>query len=570
MIDRDFIPLTFDCNDNCISCPVPRKGKRENPSLENIKKEIAEIVANYPMIVFNGGEPTLRKDLLEILKYTEKCGAKDIRLLTNAEAFYYPLFAKRVAKIRGLRIITTIYGNNSKIHDSITRNTGSFGHKITGLKNLIKNKARIDLRVLIHKMNYMQLENIAKFIIGNFNPDDFEHVIIMNPMLICEAGKNKDSVMEKVSTLASVIRQPVEMLNDKGFDVQLYHFPHCILPYDLRRFSRGLTAGEGSIIFPSFCNSCIKKGECSGIWRSYPFKEYNEFAAITQDSEENDKFRVLQELQEEQNVSGEVLKETARMLFDKQKIDVIKINSALLTFYPVVQDNKGHCGTCLKIDGFGAMEGALLSDFSIDCNLNLRKGDITIPYKNNRRMLSLYTALLNAAAQADKTIFEKYAAENLFIPNNSTITQIGFHKLKCIDYSKAKRVCIIDKGLFEYSQRRCEAAPELEALKNEVADVKVYSNVTKELLSTSDVLILSGSTISNGTFDNIAMNAKGAQIIVFGRSALIYPEALFKSYRVKHIIASLAPKNLLDIAQADYAKYIKMSEPGDKVILSNK
>lgn len=266
---KTFVPVIYDCNNNCVSCPVPRRKNKENPSFQNIKKEIDEILSYSEHIELNGGEPTLRKDLLEILKYIEKRKSNEIGLLTNIRAFYYEEYAKRIARIKNLKIITTLYGHNSRIHDTITRTPDSFKYKINGLKNLIKYNVLIELRILLHKINYKYFDEIVNFLIDNFNKNDFNKIIIMNPRLTHRAEKNKKAVAEKLTNISKVLEKPIKKLIGKGYNVGLYHFPHCVIPKSLWKCSKGVTADDKEVIFTKRCQTCLKKQECSRIWKSY-------------------------------------------------------------------------------------------------------------------------------------------------------------------------------------------------------------------------------------------------------------------------------------------------------------
>jgi len=278
---RTFIPLMYDCNDNCISCPVPRRHDKDNPRFDDIKKEIDKITKTSEHIEFNGGEPTLRKDLLKILDYVNKKNLKEIGLLTNVQNFYYKEYVKKIALIKNLKIITTLYGHNSKLHDSITRTPKSFKHKITGMNNLIRNNIRIELRILLHKMNYKHFKEITNFLIHNFNNKDFDRIVIMNPKLTCNAEKNKRVVAEKLSVISTVLEEPIKKLTKKGYSIELYHFPHCILPRSLWGYSRGVTAESSEVVFTTSCKKCSKKGDCSRIWKSYlDILGYDEFKPI--------------------------------------------------------------------------------------------------------------------------------------------------------------------------------------------------------------------------------------------------------------------------------------------------
>mgnify|MGYP001619032863 FL=1 len=162
---RTFIPVIYDCNNNCISCPVPIYMKRENPTFEEIILDIDKISNYSNHIEFNGGEPTIRKDMIKILKYCESKDFQEISILTNVEMLSYEDYVKKLSKIRNLKIITTLYGHNSKIHDAITKTPGSFERKIKGIKNLIKYGINIELRILLHKMNYKHFNELTDFLI---------------------------------------------------------------------------------------------------------------------------------------------------------------------------------------------------------------------------------------------------------------------------------------------------------------------------------------------------------------------------------------------------------------------
>ncbi len=264
-----FVPIEYGCNDNCISCPVPRQGERENPSFKDVKESIDKIAQYSNHIEFNGGEPTLNKDLFKILKYAEIKGFKEIGLLSNVKLFYYEKYVKLLSTIKNIKIITTIYGHNEKIQDAITRTPNSFKYKFGALKNLTKYEIPIELRILIHKMNYEYFEDISKFIIENFQKDNFMKVVVMYPKLTVAAYKNKNVVSERMSIVSKYMISGVEKLSENGYNVVLYHFPHCVIDKKIWKNSGEMTAIDGEMTFLETCEECIMKSKCSGIWRSY-------------------------------------------------------------------------------------------------------------------------------------------------------------------------------------------------------------------------------------------------------------------------------------------------------------
>lgn len=270
--NASFINLNYECNNNCLSCIMERKFLySKTRTIEKIKKKIDHILSYSDHIEFNGGEPTIRKDFFEILKYASQKKAKEIGIISNGRMFSYPQFVKKLTNIQinNLKIEISLYGPDSKIHDSITRAPGSFNQAIKGIRNLIKNNISVELRVIINKLNYRYLEEIAEFIISNFNKDELLRIVFINIKYFGIAFDNQNLISYKITEAFPYVNKAVNKLLNKDFKINLFHFPHCILPKDLWDLSLGVTAEKPEIVFPKECNSCSQKLDCSGIWKSY-------------------------------------------------------------------------------------------------------------------------------------------------------------------------------------------------------------------------------------------------------------------------------------------------------------
>ena len=123
-------PLTFKCNDNCLSCINNTEvfSKIPDPSLKEIKKVIDKINPENDYFGVSGGEPTLRKEFFEILKYARKKHPDlYIFIVSNGRMFAYKGFARKLANLNlgKFRVAIALYGHNEKIHEVITRSKGS-------------------------------------------------------------------------------------------------------------------------------------------------------------------------------------------------------------------------------------------------------------------------------------------------------------------------------------------------------------------------------------------------------------------------------------------------------------
>ena len=164
------IVVTNQCNSNCIMCPdsdVVRNTK-ENPNIKKIIEQIHCIPDDTKHITITGGEPgILKDDLFKVLAECKKCLPEtEFLFLSNGRVFsnteYINKFKENIPEF--IRVAIPIYADKSELHDSITRAKGSFKQSICGIKKLLERNIDIEIRIVVTKMNYKYLNDIAKFI----------------------------------------------------------------------------------------------------------------------------------------------------------------------------------------------------------------------------------------------------------------------------------------------------------------------------------------------------------------------------------------------------------------------
>jgi len=152
------------CNNKCSICSLLGKKSIKNKSLAEIKKELEQIRKEHSELIISGGEPTLREDLFDVIKYAKQLGFVSITLRTNGRMLSYMNYCKRVAEAGIDNFDVYIYGHKPELHDSITRVEGSFEQTVEGIKNLVSLGQNVQASVLINRMNYKELINIVNFL----------------------------------------------------------------------------------------------------------------------------------------------------------------------------------------------------------------------------------------------------------------------------------------------------------------------------------------------------------------------------------------------------------------------
>lgn len=79
------LEVTKRCNLHCSFCFANGGTAEEDPSLDELKASVEDIVrqCGQPLLQLSGGEPTLRDDLPELVRYAKEAGCSYVQLNTN-------------------------------------------------------------------------------------------------------------------------------------------------------------------------------------------------------------------------------------------------------------------------------------------------------------------------------------------------------------------------------------------------------------------------------------------------------------------------------------------------------
>jgi len=290
------------CNNNCVMCTNENElrdsSKRfEFPFLlkkiERFYKGNEEFLDNYrDAFSITGGEPTLSPYFFTIIKKIIYFFPKaKISCLTNGRMFFYEDYAKEFLDMEGnFELAISIHGHTAKIHDSITQTKGSFFQTVKGLQNIFRFKKRnhiIEIRIVIHQLNYKNLEKITTFIKNEFPLID--RLVYLFFEIEGQARKNLERLNLSYTEFIPYINNFYNLIQYFN-EVRFYHFPLCVVPRRLFPFIwRSLPTLE--ISFLKRCKGCNLKKICLGIPKGYlkymgqyEFKPINDKINIKEDS----------------------------------------------------------------------------------------------------------------------------------------------------------------------------------------------------------------------------------------------------------------------------------------------
>lgn len=216
------------CNLKCKFCYYGDSAciKEKDPSLDEIKAWLKKAYTlGAKDVDFCGGEPTLRADFPEILRYAKNLGYRIISVTTNGQRMANPIYVKTLIDAGLNDALFSLHGHNAEIHDSLTGVTGSFNKIIKAIKNVKKSGIVLRINSTVTKQNYQNLEKFAK-LVSALKPDSL-NFIKFNPWDVALASSKE--LMPRYSEMAIFIKKAINILNKNVQKVTIRYFPFCFM-----------------------------------------------------------------------------------------------------------------------------------------------------------------------------------------------------------------------------------------------------------------------------------------------------------------------------------------------------
>ncbi len=266
---QNCILATNRCNLHCIMCPQPPS----NDDADNLKMNMTLLKLmdsdKTKHLAITGGEPsTLGEGLFDLVRTCkEKLPKTCLTILTNGKKFSDIEFTRNLTLVAPSNMIIAmpIYSDDDQLHDEIVGVSGSFYKAMKGLHNLALFKHRIEIRTVVHALNYKRLPKLVEFIYRNL--PYVEHVAIMGLEVTGSAKENVRTIWIDPYDYRDYLEEASKRLIRYNMKFSLYNHQLCTVPYSLWGFCRK-SISNWKNIFLDECNTCSVKGQCGGFFET--------------------------------------------------------------------------------------------------------------------------------------------------------------------------------------------------------------------------------------------------------------------------------------------------------------
>jgi MoaA/NifB/PqqE/SkfB family radical SAM enzyme len=250
--------VTRACNLRCVHCYAHATEKSHEKELSTkegfaLLDDLAEFGA--PVVLFSGGEPLVRKDLIDLASYAVNRGMRAV-ISTNGT-----LITKTMAKALrqvGLSYVGVSLDGLKEVNDRFRGKAGAFREAMQGILNCREQGLKVGLRFTLNRMNVAEVPRIFDLLEEAEIPRVcFYHLVY--------AGRGSELVEhdlnhEETRKVVDLIIDRTKDLHDRGLSKEVLTVDnHADGPYVYLRMVREKSARAGEVL------ELLKMNEGSGV-----------------------------------------------------------------------------------------------------------------------------------------------------------------------------------------------------------------------------------------------------------------------------------------------------------------
>lgn len=227
---RFVLQVGFSCPWRCKFCYYReslKKGNVKDFTTEEVKTKLREgRRLGKDQVDISGGEPSIRKDLFEIISYARKIGYKKVCMITNCFRTYDMNYVNRLIDAGLNDVLLSLHSPIEKEHDWLTQVPGSWKKVMKSLENFSKTKIEYRVNSTISDINYNNMDLFFK-IIKPYKPHAY-NLLVLNPTQETDA-ENGEITIKDYNKIGESIGKSIAKYKKDFKTINVRWIPFCML-----------------------------------------------------------------------------------------------------------------------------------------------------------------------------------------------------------------------------------------------------------------------------------------------------------------------------------------------------
>lgn len=274
--------LGYECNARCDYCSVSDGMRLRNMSTADAVAEVARARRlGIHRIAFGGGEPTIRRDLLPLVRFSRDRGFDSVKVSSNGLMYSYDAYAREAVEAGITLFHVSAMAHEKDLYDRILGVPGGLDLVTKGVTNLISLGQSPVLDLIIKSDTHEVLADIVSYWAG-------VGVRSFALWLVALVDRNCGNLasLPRVTDMRDGVCRALDRGRELGVEIWSRHIPPCMLPGH-ESFCRDLREDRVLVVTPDSrfflwesaispsrytpkCEGCrYRGGTCRGVRRDY-------------------------------------------------------------------------------------------------------------------------------------------------------------------------------------------------------------------------------------------------------------------------------------------------------------
>jgi cyclic pyranopterin phosphate synthase len=273
--------LGYDCNVACDYCTItPQMRERSLP-----RGAVLEALADgrrrgFAAVSFTGGEPTLRPDLLGLVRAAVQLGYVDIKLQTNGLLLAAGANLDRLVAAGVTRFHVSIHAHRREAYEALVRRAGTYDAMVAALRGLVARGLDPLAEVILEEDTYRQLPAAVDWLAAlGVRKADLWFVSLT------DRNAAHPESMPPMTEVVPVMHEAFARAGEVGLRLRSLHVPRCLLGEDAHHAHDPAAAGV-RVVTPdatfdlagskltgqrhvAACEGCAFESHCPGLRDDY-------------------------------------------------------------------------------------------------------------------------------------------------------------------------------------------------------------------------------------------------------------------------------------------------------------
>ncbi|MCB9756343.1 MAG: radical SAM protein [Myxococcales bacterium] len=273
--------LGYDCNLACDYCTI-------TPEMRPRALTTAQVVAclrrgralGYDRLSLTGGEPTIRRDLIGLVRAARQLGFDDIKLQSNGLLYAQADNVARLAAAGVTLFHISVHTHEPARYDALVRRAGTYALMRGGLDNVVRSGAPLVVDLILKEDTYRALPEALEWLEAR----GVQRVDLWFVSLTDGNAANTES-MPRMVDVVPYMRDGLARARARGMTIRSLHVPRCLLGDD-RQHAFDPGADRVMVVTPEAtfelkdskltgrehmpcCVSCEHEASCPGVRPDY-------------------------------------------------------------------------------------------------------------------------------------------------------------------------------------------------------------------------------------------------------------------------------------------------------------